>query len=482
MRKSAKNHRDIAAILRISAGVAALVIAVVAGLATVAWYRQGTSGSYVLPHGWGRISILVPPQATTCVAEMEIAYDGSQTLELGIRLSGLAHMKYGPAVGIIFDGSAVPPDSPWPYNPENTIHTSGELPSSPWAEYMFPVGTYLGTAWLIRLAKIDQSYQFQASYPGNEVGDGKPIDIDGQISNKNGDDLLVVSVRLAGDFRMEDGGRITYQPPLFEDFVGLQDLSSPTGLREISNSLPAKPLTVCAAGDIRKTLVYDSEAVDPSGRIDPTYQVDSAEPSIGQSDELSWQAGGRGQELAPVASLVSRPVAEDHERLMFLAAGGLAVVVAFVPIGLAQMPWPALERRRTRKRRKNLSIGPWCILTFQKSSDLRKQEVNAGPNILHQRRPWTTARKFLEEATESRLRIPILFSTESDGRVSYWGIIEEITIDQNTRETTCTYSSLHMIDPPRPLSEFRLQNGGQAVTRKPTGSSFIICYTPDFLI
>jgi hypothetical protein len=110
----AKKPKEPASRLRIIGGVAALLISLVAGVLTVVWYTQGTSDPYVVPSGWGRVNIYLPPQASSCAAAMTMGYDedGTQSITLQVRLSGLPHLKYGPAIGIIFDGSAMPPDSP----------------------------------------------------------------------------------------------------------------------------------------------------------------------------------------------------------------------------------------------------------------------------------------------------------------------------------------------------------------------------------
>lgn len=481
--ESPENEKGSASRLRIAGGIVALLISVIAGISTVIWYRQGTSDPYVLPDAWGRISIYIPPQARSCAAGMTMSYDqyGTQNVTVIVKLDGLPHLKYGPAIGIIFDGSAVPPDSPWPYFGD--LHVTGTLPSTPWAEYGLPFGPYLGMAWLIRLAKPGQSFQFHVSYPGSEVSDGKPTNIDGTVSDKDGADLLTISTRLTGNFRIEDGGRITYKPPLFEDFVALPSLSNPAKMRDISNALPSSPIKICTSGDRRITFINDSESVDQSGAIDPYYQVDSAEPTPTQSDQLLWETNFPGQELAPVVSLLSRPAEENHQKLMFWSAGGLAVTVTLLPIGLAQMPWPALERRRrARKRRKKSLLGPYCILTLQNLSELRVQKYSDGTFTLRRQRAWKTGQQLWTEASRAGLHMPILFSTSEDqANISYWGVIDKISIDDGAQETTCIYSAVRTVEPPRQLSELRLRNGGKPLAQKPTIRSHAICHTPEFL-
>jgi hypothetical protein len=477
-----KKKRGAVSKLRIAGGIAALVAAAISGVATVIWYRQSTSDPYVLPDAWGHISIFVPPHANSCAAEMAMTYDynGSQSLVMEIKISGLPHLQYGPAIGIIFDGSAVPPDSPWPYFGD--LHITGRLPSSPWAEYGLPFGPYLGTAWLIRLAKPGQSFQFHMSYPGSEVGDGKPAQIAGKVSDSRGVDLLTISTRLSGYFRIQDGGRITYQPPIFGDFVALPSLANPPQMRDITNYLPKNPIKICSNQDDRISTVYDSQSIDPNGDIDPYYQVDSAEPPLTQSDQIVWRDNSPGQDLTPSASLLSRQAEESNQKLQLWSTGSLTVTVALVPIGLTQMPWPVLERSRTRKRRKNLDLGSYCILVHHSLTDLREQGLGQGSFILLQKRAWTTGQYLWVETARSDLRMPILFSTEGEANISYWGVIDKISIDDATRETTCTYSEVRAVEPPRQLSELRLRNGGKPPTQKPTGKSYTVCYTPDFLV
>ena len=77
--------------------------------------------------------------------------------------------------------------------------------------------------------------------------------------------------------------------------------------------------------------------------------------------------------------------------------------------------------------------------------------------------------------------MPVIFSAaEQEARLIYWATIDDITIDEDDRTTTCTYTNLKPITPSRPLSSLRMRS-----TRQPLSEDFIrpyaICYTPAFL-
>lgn len=67
--------------------------------------------------------------------------------------------------------------------------------------------------------------------------------------------------------------------------------------------------------------------------------------------------------------------------------------------------------------------------------------------------------------SSSRERMPILFSgADVHTGLIYWATIDDITIDHESRKTTCSYSSLRPITPPKPLSALRLRSGDRLVS------------------
>jgi hypothetical protein len=74
--------------------------------------------------------------------------------------------------------------------------------------------------------------------------------------------------------------------------------------------------------------------------------------------------------------------------------------------------------------------------------------------------------------------MPILFSgADVHTGLIYWATIDDITIDHDTRKTTCSYSSLRPITPPKPLSALRLRSGDRQVSDDLI-RPYAICHTP----
>ena len=104
-----------------------------------------------------------------------------------------------------------------------------------------------------------------------------------------------------------------------------------------------------------------------------------------------------------------------------------------------------------------------------------------GLQVLTERKAWTTGRLLWDQAQRSSELMPAVFSTAEDERgLIYWATIHDIVIAED-RKTTCTYSQLRAIIPPRQKSSLRLRSTGQ-----PLSEDFIrpyaICHTPAFLI
>jgi len=129
------------------------------------------------------------------------------------------------------------------------------------------------------------------------------------------------------------------------------------------------------------------------------------------------------------------------------------------------------------------SLSPYCIHTFRHSSDLRGQDAEGGSHRLTEGRAWITGRQLWGTAQQHEEQMPLLFSdadVDVDTGVFYWAVIDAIVLDDQTRATTCRYSSLRRITPPRKLSELRLRNGDRPVSEDLI-RPYAICHTPSFL-
>jgi hypothetical protein len=73
--------------------------------------------------------------------------------------------------------------------------------------------------------------------------------------------------------------------------------------------------------------------------------------------------------------------------------------------------------------------------------------------------------------------------TEAQTQLLYWATIEDITIDRDAEKpsTTCVYTDLRAIDPPRPLSSLRLVRKDRPLSDNMI-RPYAICYTPSFLV
>lgn len=123
----------------------------------------------------------------------------------------------------------------------------------------------------------------------------------------------------------------------------------------------------------------------------------------------------------------------------------------------------------------------YCIHTFRHSDDLRKQEQEGGPGKLTERKAWVTGHQLWTAALRGGEQVPVLFSAaDVDSVLTHWAVIDEIFIDEATRHTTCSYSSLRPIAQPRRLSELRLRSGDRNLSDDLI-RPYAICHTPGFL-
>ena len=129
-----------------------------------------------------------------------------------------------------------------------------------------------------------------------------------------------------------------------------------------------------------------------------------------------------------------------------------------------------------------LPLSGYCIHTFRHSDDLRKQQhQEEGSHILTERKAWMTGRQLWARAEQAEARMPILFSgADAHTGIICWAIIDDITIHPETRETTCSYSALRPITPPKALSALRLRSTGRQVSDDLI-RPYAICHTPSFL-
>jgi hypothetical protein len=127
------------------------------------------------------------------------------------------------------------------------------------------------------------------------------------------------------------------------------------------------------------------------------------------------------------------------------------------------------------------SFFAYCIHTFRHSDDLRDQQQEGGRHTLTEGKAWTTGRQLWAEAGRAGERMPILFSgAEKHTGLIYWATIDGITIDDTTRQTTCLYSDLRAIEPPKRLSALRLRTGDRQVSDDLI-RPYALCRTPGFL-
>jgi hypothetical protein len=127
------------------------------------------------------------------------------------------------------------------------------------------------------------------------------------------------------------------------------------------------------------------------------------------------------------------------------------------------------------------SLFGYCIHTFRHSDDLQKQQKDGGSHTLTEGKAWRTGRQLWIDAERAAERMPILFSgADVHTGLIYWAAIDDIRIDDETRQTTCSYSALRSIAPPKLLSTLRLRSGDRPVSDDLI-RPYAICHTPDFL-
>jgi hypothetical protein len=126
-------------------------------------------------------------------------------------------------------------------------------------------------------------------------------------------------------------------------------------------------------------------------------------------------------------------------------------------------------------------LSTYCIYTILHSDELRRQVAVGGRHSLTERTAWKTGSHLWAEAERSGERIPIVFSgADRATGLFYWATIDDVTVEHENQQTTCSYSSLREISPPRPLSALRLRNGNRQLSDDYI-RPYAICETPSFL-
>lgn len=126
-------------------------------------------------------------------------------------------------------------------------------------------------------------------------------------------------------------------------------------------------------------------------------------------------------------------------------------------------------------------LSAFCVYTMLHSAKLAAQMRTGGTHQLTERKAWRTGHLLWDQARRSGELMPVVFSAaEADKGLIYWAIIDNIEIDDVTRETTCTYSDLRAITQDRPKSSLRLRRTGNPLSEDSI-RPYAICHTPDFL-
>jgi hypothetical protein len=126
-------------------------------------------------------------------------------------------------------------------------------------------------------------------------------------------------------------------------------------------------------------------------------------------------------------------------------------------------------------------LSSYCIYTILHSDALRRQAAEGGPYSLTEHKPWKTGSELWAEAVRSGEQMPIVFSgADVATGLFYWATIDDVKVDREKRETTCSYSNLREINPPKPLSALRLKTGNRQLSDNYI-RPYAICHTPSFL-
>jgi hypothetical protein len=127
------------------------------------------------------------------------------------------------------------------------------------------------------------------------------------------------------------------------------------------------------------------------------------------------------------------------------------------------------------------NLSSFCVYTMLHSAKLHTQAKTSGAHVLTENKAWITGHLLWDQARRSSELMPLVLSgAEKDTGLIYWATIDDITIDERDRTTTCTYSNLRTITPCRPKSSLRLRKTDQPLSEESI-RPYAICHTPAFL-
>jgi hypothetical protein len=123
---------------------------------------------------------------------------------------------------------------------------------------------------------------------------------------------------------------------------------------------------------------------------------------------------------------------------------------------------------------------PFSVYTMLHSERLAEQYARGGRHYLREGKRWVTGQRLWAEARRQGLQTPVIFSAaEADKGLIYWGLIEEIDLDD--AGTTCAYSQLGPIVPAKRISILRLRSTGRPMSDANI-RPYAICHTPGFVL
>ncbi len=116
-----------------------------------------------------------------------------------------------------------------------------------------------------------------------------------------------------------------------------------------------------------------------------------------------------------------------------------------------------------------------CVYTIKHSDDL----VAGRSGTFHENRPWTTARRLLDQASRQNESLPIVFAeAERTDNLVAWAVLKDVQVTEDG--TDYTFSKLVRFKKPlQPKTALRKRNG------EPLSENFIrpyaICRKPKFV-
>jgi len=318
-------------------------------------YRTGTPSPYELPDGFGQVHLLLPKNASDCRGGY-ILDASSDSLQMRMSFSAPKNgTQRPPVIGFVMDWDAQPPDYYWPLPPE-TLSVTGSVPDPHWYLIAQNYGFLAGHLWLLRAPAAGNEYSFTDKQPASLVGDGRGLQIDGELSNKGGHIEANLNIRSRTTFRDHQGSRATYRLPALLGFEAVPKFTFP-GFDD-PNTVATTGQTACGGGGTRHIALLSEETL-PDARVDPSYRIDSVSPSL-SNDTLIWSAeAADATTIAPIVSLVNRNVEQRQQRSLFLSGVFIGIASAALPVGLPLFPWARLLRepfsplRLPRSRRRN---------------------------------------------------------------------------------------------------------------------------------